>query len=548
MKERIKLIQQDFEQNPQKYYWGIFFLTFAVYLFRLGDIPLLADEPTRTVVAMEMMFSENYWVPTINGEYYYRKPPVFNWLLILMMKLTGSTSEFVTRLPSVVPLFLFGITIYQWLKEKLSIHTAFLAAMMFITCGRMLIYASFLGHIDILYSWVTFLGFILAMKSLKEEKWGWFFFGTYAIHGVCFLMKGLPSFLFAGITPVALLLCNGYWKKIFNYRHFLAVGLFALIVGAYFYQYAQYNDVMGWVDQLWDQSKQRTVLDKKWYDSILNLFTFPLDQFVHLAPFLFWVPVFFVKGLFKQIKENYWLRNISVIMLFNLPPYWLSPGYYPRYLFMLYPLLLILLAHFYFQNKEKVKLMKVVDVVIGVVIFALALHPVLFFFGELQVDYKWLKTISLALVFVLIGIAYFKSKSHKYLWLVLTMVFVRLGFSWFVFNDRIQNGPFVHYKEDAIKIAKDSGDERLTVFGRSTIDHTSTHYIETIKKETLSRNYDPQPGDLVLIAEGQAEKKLALFEYETISQMTIRYQHMEILMVRLLSKKTTEPTPVSSEQ
>ena len=85
----------------------------VIFLVNLGLLPLFADEPTRAVVALEMMYSDNYWVPTINGDYYYRKPPFYNWIIASLFGITGSKSEFIFRLPSVIPLFLFGMTI-KW--------------------------------------------------------------------------------------------------------------------------------------------------------------------------------------------------------------------------------------------------------------------------------------------------------------------------------------------------------------------------------------------------------------------------------------------------
>ena len=81
-------------------------------------LPLFADEPTRALVAIEMMFSDNYWVPTIQGEFYYNKPPLYNWIIAGLFTVTGSMSEFIFRLPSVIPLLLFGLTIFLWTKKK----------------------------------------------------------------------------------------------------------------------------------------------------------------------------------------------------------------------------------------------------------------------------------------------------------------------------------------------------------------------------------------------------------------------------------------------
>lgn len=59
----------------------IFTLLIPALFINLGKMPLSSDEPTRSVVALEMNLSGNYVTPTINGDYYYNKPPLYNWIL-----------------------------------------------------------------------------------------------------------------------------------------------------------------------------------------------------------------------------------------------------------------------------------------------------------------------------------------------------------------------------------------------------------------------------------------------------------------------------------
>src|SRR5690606_17574589 len=117
---------------------------------------------TRANVALEMILSENFSVPTVGGEFYYNKPPLYNWILAGVYYMTGNFSEFSTRLPAIIPMFLFAISIFYsvsyFLKDK---RIAALSGILFLVNGRMLIYDSMLGHIDIFYSWLTFGSFML---------------------------------------------------------------------------------------------------------------------------------------------------------------------------------------------------------------------------------------------------------------------------------------------------------------------------------------------------------------------------------------------------
>lgn len=50
------------------------------------------EEPRRGLITLEMMYNENPIVPTQMGEYYYKKPPGFNWAMMIFYKILGSTN------------------------------------------------------------------------------------------------------------------------------------------------------------------------------------------------------------------------------------------------------------------------------------------------------------------------------------------------------------------------------------------------------------------------------------------------------------------------
>ncbi|WP_367328714.1 ArnT family glycosyltransferase, partial [Lentimicrobium sp.] len=80
----------------------IIILLLPLALFtNLGLMPLISDEPTRAVVTLEMILSGNFITPTINGDFYYNKPPLFNWILAGFVKVAGVENEFIFRLPTV---------------------------------------------------------------------------------------------------------------------------------------------------------------------------------------------------------------------------------------------------------------------------------------------------------------------------------------------------------------------------------------------------------------------------------------------------------------
>lgn len=101
-------------------------------LINLGMVPFIEDEGIRGLVALEMQHSSNYVTPTLYGEYYFKKPPLWNWVLLLSYKLSGVANEFSTRLPSVFFMYLFTLTIYFIYKKYLDVRFAVLNALFFL--------------------------------------------------------------------------------------------------------------------------------------------------------------------------------------------------------------------------------------------------------------------------------------------------------------------------------------------------------------------------------------------------------------------------------
>ena len=73
--------------------WGALLVLAALIipalLYNLGIVPFYAEEPRRATVAMEMILRGNWIAPTINGNLYHLKPPVFNWILATWYSIAG---------------------------------------------------------------------------------------------------------------------------------------------------------------------------------------------------------------------------------------------------------------------------------------------------------------------------------------------------------------------------------------------------------------------------------------------------------------------------
>ncbi|MEO1712743.1 MAG: hypothetical protein AAFU60_05350, partial [Bacteroidota bacterium] len=65
--------------------WALLLLLLVVLLpalcVHLGILTYIDDEAIRALVALEMNLSQDYITPTLSGDLYFNKPPLYNWFL-----------------------------------------------------------------------------------------------------------------------------------------------------------------------------------------------------------------------------------------------------------------------------------------------------------------------------------------------------------------------------------------------------------------------------------------------------------------------------------
>ncbi|MEJ6982158.1 glycosyltransferase family 39 protein [Pedobacter sp. P351] len=460
----MQKIENYISRFPGKTFAALLFLAIPPFLINLGLLPLFADEPTRANVALEMILSGNYSVPTIGGEYYYNKPPVYNWLLTLVYQISGSFSEFATRLPAVVPLFLFAITIYYsaafFLKDK---RIALLSAILSMVNGRMLIYDSMLGHIDIFYSWLTFISFMCIFYFYQKKHWFLLFFTSYIITAIGFLCKGMPSIVFQGVTLITLLIYTNNFRRLFSWQHIVSGVVCLLLIASYFFNYSLYNsNLEGYFSTIWDQSSQRTAASVGLWKSMKHIFLFPFEYAGHLFPASLLLLFCFHKEFIKQLMRNSFLKFCGLIFLANILVYWLSPETRPRYLLMLFPLLFFIWSHAYYTFRDNLpKLNRVFEsILIGLCVLVTLVIPFAFLFNIR--DYISFFSIKVLVVFLLAALLTYliiKFKTHRLVAFLAFLLVVRLGFSWLVLPHRLQRDEGRYFRSIATEIGKMSGQE-----------------------------------------------------------------------------------------
>lgn len=439
---------------------AIAILTPVAYLLYLNSYQLLFEEPRRALVALEMILSDNWLIPTTNGELYYNKPPLYNWVLILLMKAFG-TAEWVVRLPSVLSVLATAFLHFRISRNYIGEKAALLSALFYITSADILFFFSMLGEIDLFFAFIVYSQCVLIFHFYQQKKWHWLFICSYLLASAGVLTKGIPSLFFQGITLLVVFALNKDLKRIFSIWHFVGILLLALSSGGYFYLYSLQHEVGPYLARLFTETFSRTVLEKKFSDSFSHLFNFPVMLIKISAPWFLLFGLTFNKNWKEKLRKNTFLSFCLWFCLANGFLYLLSPGTRERYLYMFLPFIYVLLAEglgdltenpwikrFYFF----VGITAVIGL-IGIGIFGITLHLL------------WPAVLSILLALIVAGGLYKIKLSNMYAYLlasVIILLFARIGFDLVILPTKKQDYP---YRSDAKRIAQLIGDEPVYLTG-----------------------------------------------------------------------------------
>lgn len=479
---------------PVKYFYILAVLLIVpAFMINLGLLTLNEDEAIRSLVALEMKYSGNLIVPTLNGTFYYFKPPLFNWIILFFYNVFHDTSPWTARFVTIINLLAFSYTIYLINKKYLSKNQAIIIALVYLTCGRIIFWDSMLAYIDISYSWVTYVEIMLIYIFFDKKKYWKLFLYSYILMAIGFMMKGYTSVAFQGLSLVAFFIWKKDFKRLFSLANFVGLGLFLLLIGTYYFTYDQYNPIENTFSPLLDQSVRRTAIHKSidYWQTIRHLFTYPFDNVYHFLPWSLMIIFFFSKTNIKRILKNDFVAFNAVMFLANIIVYWVSVEVYPRYILMLAPMIFTVYIYIYDINfKEKSLTYKIVNTLFMVLFIAIFI----FSFFPYFIEKAWLnsyyipKTIFLNISISLLALMYFLRQKNKLVIMVLLIMVVRIGYDWFVIPGRRRDDP--GYDKQAINIGNKYKDESIYLYKKSKVDYTASYYIARQRGKITTREYE----------------------------------------------------------
>jgi 4-amino-4-deoxy-L-arabinose transferase-like glycosyltransferase len=449
-----------------------------ILLFRLGALPLKFEEPRRALVATEMMISGNYVAPTINGEFYYNKPPLFNWILAGLFETLGQ-KEWVERLPTVLSIISLSLINFLFFRRRIGTEVAALSSLFFVLAGHMLFYFSFQGEIDMTYTFVVYCQILSIIYFFEKRKYFPLFIISYLLMTIGFMMKGLPSIAFQGLTLAGLFVWEKRFWKLFHLGHVIAVFIAGALFTSYFFLYSQHNDPELLISRLTVESARRTTDSGGFGTFIIQLIKFPLLLLMLMLP---WSLLIIGIRDIKSAWTNKWIKYSLLFLLFNLPLYWISEGARDRYLYMFLPFLLNVLVFlsylFFVKYTRTISWFAAAFIVLLSVVFI-----VLPFVQPVPILYSVIAILILAIL----GIASYSNKIHPVFSLMLMMILLRFYYNEVVFPLRIADPKNIEAYAPAFRIIEIVGDSEVKFLSDKISSEAKLPFRESVVIEEIER-------------------------------------------------------------
>lgn len=491
-----------FTKNEKLALAGSLLLLLPALLFNLGLVPLYAEEPRRATVALEMMLRDNWLVPTINGEIYQLKPPVFNWILASFYSLAGGPSELITRIPTVISLLLLGLVIFLAGKKYVSPSFGALSALLFVTASGNLFFNSLLAEIDMFYSLVTYTALISLFHFYQQKKYLLLFLSVYFLGAVGILTKGLPSLVFTGLSLLAFFIANKDFRRLFSPAHFAGILLFLLITAGYFLAYARNGgDLEGYLLNLSVESGKRFSGDTFW-DYLQHMALYPLDTLMNLLPASILLLFTFRKSFIKDAGQNSFVKFALLMLLVHFPVYWLPPGGRQRYIIMLYPFILQVFTFFFLKyftvgSGKYLALSRVITVATAL---AAAACFIPLFTGTLPVNSALIIACVLSfLALISISFISYKIPGSSIIALIYSLIILRFVFGFAVLPVRATEGRAPANRDAALEIAALTRGEQVCILTPTYFPMQSVFYYEKERMEILPLCSEIKPGSYYIV-------------------------------------------------
>ena len=320
---------------------ALFLLVATLFTLSLPHRELYGEEGRRVMAAREMLSSGDFILPTVSGEPYLNKPPLYPWMTAMIGFVKGEVDAIAVRIPALVATLLTGALLF-WTGVRLGLRRAgALACFFFLLCPMVMRKAS-LGETDLL---LTLGCTIYALEMLVLLRPG----STVSVRtsmfwmvvGLCiaFLSKGPAAVPFV-IGLMMAVVCTrkvGHWRR----PHWWGPPLLALAISSLWFiavfQRPEGAIALGtWSDELTRMGSSQEWWQHRWEFILGVLFGFfPVTLVLILKGY---------RGLKEMWRADPLLRGLIIATGIPALFYLLWPGVQPRYLLPALPMICLMTA------------------------------------------------------------------------------------------------------------------------------------------------------------------------------------------------------------
>ena len=306
------------------------------------------EEGRRVIIAVDMLETGNWIVPHVEGAVYLNKPPLFNWLLAGMFKMTGNISETTARMLSVLTTFLCALSLSLFFQRIAPVRDAWfiLPGLIFLTFAEVMGKA-IKAEIDITFTLFVTLSLItwFYLHEIREQQ-GPAWIAGLSLAGIGVLTKGVQASLFFYGAVFPYLIYQKKTRRVLSISHLSGLAAFLAVLSLWFVplinQVGFHKITDTWLSEILVRGEPL-----KESGVIKHLFEFP---FLYLMAYMPWAP-FMLLWIYRPLKDASPLlmskKTASFALfslLFSVPLYWVIPGAWIRYLLPVSGMLSILMA------------------------------------------------------------------------------------------------------------------------------------------------------------------------------------------------------------
>ncbi|UII22926.1 ArnT family glycosyltransferase [Fulvivirga ligni] len=497
-------------------YLSIIILFIISTVWNLGIFTLTKEEPRRVVIALEMIHSNDYLQPTFQGQPYFKKPPLYNWLLAGIYNITGDTSEFNSRLISALSLLAIGLLCFLICTKSMSKSAAFITALLCCITPPLYFSMSYLAEIDTFYSFIS-LSSILIIYPLYQRKNKYLLFAIpYFVAAIGILTKSPQSLLFVLFTLTGYLLYKKDWRLLISRYHLTGIIFLITPIGLYLYMHYAHGTLQALIETLFSETSERTPAGHSITAFAQYFVTFPFKLLYLCLPASLLIPFIRWKGLWSYLHGNPFIAFCIVAFASNTWLYWFMPGSKDRYIMMLLPLAIIPISHLFINRaKSYSKHFKYINLSLTALLFVsccyLPFSPIATNIPDVK-TYSWI----LAVIFmVLIGVQ-LKYSKQSLLILIFIVISIRLGIDSIYFKERELYAKDQHIKDTALHISQITDNEIVYLYDITYVHSILAAYLEIKMDQTLTRSSSFPTSGYIISSSNLSSNKIEEIEHFSI--------------------------------